>query len=138
MLEHKGYKSPGIVLYSGKLLKKKSFCKLVENTIFVEKTFTDCLLVPPKDATPPDSVEKTFANSHRTLKFTTKVLSFKSFPLYYMLVVLCTDHKMLSFRHFRDSVETPLTLIQSGMNPIGTLHAFSVSSHPRTATHPNS
>eukprot|EP00731_Ephydatia_muelleri_P007724 Em0004g62a len=28
---------------------------------------------------------------------------------------------------FRDNVITPLTLIQSGMNPLGTLHAFSVS-----------
>ena len=49
-----------------------------------------------------------------------------------------TDHEVFYFRYFRDSVETPLTLIQSGMNPIGTLHAFSVSSHPRTASHPNS
>ena len=26
-----------------------------------EKTFMDCLLMPPKDATPPNFVEKTFA-----------------------------------------------------------------------------
>lgn len=28
-------------------------------------------------------------------------------------------------RSFQDHVETPITLIQAGMNPIGTLHAFS-------------
>ena len=42
--------------------------KLVENKIFAEKTFADCLLllpiVAPEDATPPNFTEKTFANSH--------------------------------------------------------------------------
>ena len=33
------------------------------------------------DATPPNFVEKTFANSHKTMKFA-KVFSLKSFPLY--------------------------------------------------------
>ena len=28
-------------------------------------------------------------------------------------------------RSFQDHIETPITLIQAGMNPIGTLHAFS-------------
>lgn len=41
-----------------------NFCELVENMIFMEQTFADCLLVPPKDAMPPNFVEKTFPNSH--------------------------------------------------------------------------
>ena len=37
------------------------------NRIFVEKTFADCSLVSlPKDATPPNFVEKTFVNSYKT------------------------------------------------------------------------
>ena len=35
----------------------------------------------PKDATPPNFMEKTFANSHKTAKFV-KVFSLESFPLY--------------------------------------------------------
>ena len=35
-------------------------CELVENKIFVEKTFVDFSLVPPKDATPPNFAEKHF------------------------------------------------------------------------------
>ena len=34
-----------------------------------------------KDTTPPNFVEKTFTNSHKTAKFV-KVFSLKSFPLY--------------------------------------------------------
>ena len=64
------------VLYNGKL-----FHKLVENKIFVEKTFVDCLLVLPKHATSPNFAETTFTNSHKLLKFV-KVFSLKSFPLY--------------------------------------------------------
>ena len=37
--------------------------------IFMEKTLADCLLVLPKDATPPHFADKTFANSHKTSKF---------------------------------------------------------------------
>ena len=48
----------------------------------VEKTFVDCSLVlPPKDAMPPNFTVKTFANSCKILKFT-EVFSLKSFPLY--------------------------------------------------------
>ena len=51
----------------------------------MEKTFADCLLVlPPKDAMPPNFVEKTFANSYKTLKFS-KALSLESFLLYSIL-----------------------------------------------------
>ena len=35
----------------------------------------------PKDATPPNFTEKTFANSHKTTKFA-KVFSLESFQLY--------------------------------------------------------
>ena len=59
--------------------------ELVENKIFVEKTFADCSLVLPivplEDATPSNFAEKTFANSHKTSKFV-KVFSLESFPLY--------------------------------------------------------
>ena len=44
-------------------------------------TFGDCSLVLPNNVTPQDFVEKTFANSHKTLKFA-KVCSLESFPLY--------------------------------------------------------
>ena len=37
--------------------------------MFEEKTLAHCLLVSPKVATPPNFQEKTFANSHKTLKF---------------------------------------------------------------------
>ena len=47
-----------------------AICELVKNTNFAEKTFTDCSLVPLKDAMPPNIVEKTFVNSHKTAKFT--------------------------------------------------------------------
>ena len=36
-----------------------------ENLDFAEKAFGKCSLVPPKDAMPPNLVEKTFANSHK-------------------------------------------------------------------------
>ena len=49
--------------------------------IFADKTFADCPLVPPKDATPPNFTEKTFTNSHKTVKFA-KVFSLESFTLY--------------------------------------------------------
>lgn len=35
---------------------------------FQEKTFADCLLVLSKNATSPNFIEKTFTNSHKTLK----------------------------------------------------------------------
>ena len=71
-----------MLLYGGKLPREKNLCELVKKKKkFVEKTFADCSLLPPKDATPPNFAEKTFVNSHKTSKFT-KVLSLKSFPLY--------------------------------------------------------
>ena len=57
------------------------FHELVENMIFTEKTFTDCLLVPPKDAMPPNVVKKTFKNSHKASNFV-KGFSLEGFLLY--------------------------------------------------------
>ena len=34
-----------IIPYSGKRSREKTFCELVKNTIFVEKTFADCLVL---------------------------------------------------------------------------------------------
>ena len=44
--------------------------------------------------TPPNLAEKTFANSHKTLKLV-KVFSLKSFPLY-SIKPLLTGHHMVS------------------------------------------
>ena len=49
----------------------------------------------PKDATPPNFMEKTFANCHKTTKFA-KVFSLESFPLYGMLFTHY-DTKNLSY-----------------------------------------
>ena len=52
---------------------------------FPEKTFVDCLLVPPKDGKSPNLEEKSFANSHKTSKFA-KFFFLESFPLYGSLI----------------------------------------------------
>ena len=57
---------------------RENFCELVENKTFVEKTFVDFSLVPPKDTTPPNFAERTFPNRYKTLE----LFSLKSFPLY--------------------------------------------------------
>ena len=49
---------------------------MVENVVFVEKTFMKCLLVPPNTVPPPNFAKKTFANSHKNSKFA-KVFSLK-------------------------------------------------------------
>ena len=54
---------------------------MVKNTIFAEKTFADCSLCCVKERHGPNFVEKTFANSHKIVKFA-KVFSLESFPLY--------------------------------------------------------
>ena len=48
-----------------------NFCKINLSQIGGkrEQTFADCSLVPPKDATPPNFMKNTFADSHKTLKF---------------------------------------------------------------------
>ena len=58
----------------------------------VEKT-RRWLAGPANDATPPNFVEETFVNSHKTLKFV-KVSFLKCFPLYRNLV------SQLYFLHF--------------------------------------
>ena len=40
----------------------------MENMIFTSKTFADCSLVLPKDATPLNFEEETFVNRHKTAK----------------------------------------------------------------------
>ena len=64
----------------------EKFHELVENKIFAEKSFVDCSLVLLKDATPPNFAMKTFANSHKTSKFT-KVFSLESIPLYGTIMI---------------------------------------------------
>ena len=60
---------------TGIFQRRKNFREVVKNTIFVE------VFAAPKDATPPDFAGKTFANNHKTVKFSI-VFSLKSFPLY--------------------------------------------------------
>ena len=69
---------------------RENFRKLVEKKIFAEKTFADCLLVPPKDTMVPNFLENTFANSHKTSKFV-KVFSLESFPLYGIMHLLTSN-----------------------------------------------
>ena len=59
-----------LVSYSWKLLLEKTFVKKLSLPI-----------VPPKDVTPPNFMEKTFVNSNKTSKFA-KVFSLESVPLY--------------------------------------------------------
>ena len=54
------------------------FRELVENEISCGETFTDCSLVPPKDATPTNFLLQI---TTKPQKFA-KVFSLKSFPLY--------------------------------------------------------
>ena len=72
------------VPYSGKLFERENFHKLVKKTIFAGKIFMDCSLLLPTDAMPPNLTEKTFVNSHKTVKFA-KVFLLESFPLYGMV-----------------------------------------------------
>ena len=52
--------------YSRKFLWEKTFVNWLKKNFFMEKTFADCSLVPPKDVLPPNFVEKAFENSHKT------------------------------------------------------------------------
>ena len=64
------------VPYSGKL------SRIGEKYDFRGENFYGLLAsAAPKDATPPNFTEKTFANRHKTMKFT-QVFSLESFPLY--------------------------------------------------------
>ena len=56
--------------------------ELVKKNIFWGENFHRLLAFakPKDDATPPNFIEKSFANSHKTVKF--EVFSLESFPLY--------------------------------------------------------
>ena len=67
--------------------EEENICKLVKNTFFTEKTFCGLLTCSvPNNSMPPDFVEKTLANSHKTTKFA-KVFSLESFPLYSIVLL---------------------------------------------------
>ena len=67
--------------YSGKLSREKTFANWWKIR-FCGENFHGLLAFPvPRDATPPNFAEKTFANSLKTAKFA-KVFSLESFPLY--------------------------------------------------------
>ena len=60
----------------------ENFHELVKNTIFTEKTFVDCSLLPHQWTSHTQILwRKLFTNSYKTMKFV-KVFSLKSFPLY--------------------------------------------------------
>ena len=73
---------PDLTCSKWKTFEGENFHELVKNMIFMEKTFCRLLaFAVPKEAMPPNFAEKTFANSHKTTKFT-EVFSLESFPLY--------------------------------------------------------
>ena len=75
------HKTVAWIPYSGKLSRKKTL-QIGEKYNFRGENFRGLLTsAAPKDATPPNFAEKTFANRHKTAKFA-KVFSLKSFPLY--------------------------------------------------------
>ena len=67
--------------YSGKLSREKTFADWRKYDIRGENFRGLLAFAAPKDATPPNFAEKTFANSHKTAK-SAKVFSLESFPLY--------------------------------------------------------
>ena len=85
--------------YNGKLLRGKTL-RIDEKYNFHGEKFHGLLaLAAPKDTTPPNFAEKTFANSHKTVKFA-KVSPSKSFPLYGILdrnSGVCTRGKAVLF-----------------------------------------
>ena len=74
-----------------------NFCELVESKIFMETNFREILTGAAKRCHPPNFMEKTFVNSHKTLKFA-KVFSLESFPLYstqYLITGMCFSLQLL-------------------------------------------
>ena len=69
------------ILYSGKLLREKTFADWWKYDFRGENFCGLLAFAAPKDAMPPNFTEKTFANSHKTVK-SAKVFSLESFPLY--------------------------------------------------------
>ena len=64
-----------ILPYSGKLSLEKSFTDWWKIIFFGEKSVADCSLVPPKDTTSLNFVEKISVNSHKTSKFSPSKVS---------------------------------------------------------------
>ena len=79
-METSGYEASSTMclLYSRELSRKKTFANWWKMQ-FSQIKLVNCSLVPPKDTTPLNFVEKTFTNSHITLTFA-KVFSLESFP----------------------------------------------------------
>ena len=70
--------------YSGKLSRDKTFVnwrKIRFSHRKLSRIAHWYMVSPPKDTTPPNYAEKTFANSYKTSKFA-KVFSLEIFPLY--------------------------------------------------------
>ena len=79
------------VPYSGKLSWEK-VSRIGENKSFTKKTFAACSLGATKNAMPPNFVEKTFTDSHKTSKFT-KIFSLKSIPLWGVVLMKWEAYK---------------------------------------------
>ena len=95
--------------YSGKFLREKM--------IFTEKIPVSSLLVPPKDAMPPNFVKKTFKNSQKTSKFT-KDLSLESFPHTHKKTSLQDRQKLVGH------TELTVALMTSTLNAPGWCRVF--------------
>ena len=67
--------------YSGKLSREKTFANWWKIRFLRRKLSWIVTFAAPKDATPPNIMEKTFINSHQTVKFA-KVFFLESFLLY--------------------------------------------------------
>ena len=61
----------------------------------------------PKDTTPPIFVDKTFANSDKTAKFT-KVFSLESFPLY----GICEEFEPVKYRVLQNLCNTQVQSVE--------------------------
>ena len=88
-----------VIPYSEKLLREKTLANWRKKKDFCGENV--CRLLPfavPTDATPPNFVEKSIANSHKTVKFV-KVFSLESFTLYDILSIRCRGYYFFS-AHF--------------------------------------
>ena len=95
-----------IIPYSVKLQGRKHL-QIGEKYDFRRENFHGLLACAmPKDAMPPNFVEKTFANSHKTAKFA-KIPPSKVFryTVLYVLIVLRTVFKLLWHRTSIKSIE---------------------------------
>ena len=93
-----------MIPYSRKTFEKENFCKLVENTIFTKKTFTDCSQALPMATIPLNFTEKTFTNILKTTKFA-KVFSLESF-------LLSREKTFADYSLMQPTDATPLNFIE--------------------------